>query len=76
MVLYELAVDDAAQGRGIGRALVAALAGIARGRGCYGMWVLTDHDNDAALATYRSAGATEQSDQVMLEWGWSQGGPS
>lgn len=38
LFLYELGVADAAQGRGLGRALVAALAALARERGCYGMW--------------------------------------
>jgi len=68
MFLYELAVDPSAQRRGHGRALVAALADLARELGCYGMWVLTDHDNDAALATYTSAGAGEPSSHVMLTW--------
>jgi ribosomal protein S18 acetylase RimI-like enzyme len=68
MFLYELGVDEQFHGRGIGRALVAALADRAGTRGCYGMWVLTDPDNQAALATYRSAGAAEESTQVMLEW--------
>jgi hypothetical protein len=34
------------------------------------MWVLTDDDNAAALATYRAAGGGTgpESAQVMLEW--------
>ena len=52
MFLYELAVDEAHQRHGIGRALVRRLAAHARDRGCYGMFVLTDDDNAAALATY------------------------
>ena len=68
MFLYELGVDEWARGRGIGRALVAALRELARERGCYGMWVLTDADNAAALATYSSAGAGQRSDHVMLSW--------
>jgi hypothetical protein len=32
------------------------------------MWVLTDDDNVAALATYRGAGAGKDSPNVMLEW--------
>ncbi len=68
MFLYELGVDEAFRGHGIGRALVRALADRARELGCHGMWVLTDQDNGAALATYRSAGATEESDHVMLGW--------
>jgi ribosomal protein S18 acetylase RimI-like enzyme len=68
MFLYELGVDEPARRQGIGRALVEALAALARERGCYGMYVLTDDDNVAAMATYRSAGAGNASQQVMLEW--------
>ncbi|MEZ4501833.1 MAG: GNAT family N-acetyltransferase [Dehalococcoidia bacterium] len=68
MFLYELGVDEAYRRRGIGRGLVEALAGLARERGCTGMWVLTDADNEAALATYRAAGSGAPSEQVMLEW--------
>jgi ribosomal protein S18 acetylase RimI-like enzyme len=52
MFLYELGVDGSFRGRGIGRALVSALAELARTR-LLGMWVLTDQRNAAALATYR-----------------------
>ena len=69
MFLYELAVDEPWQRRGIGRLLVQTLVDLARERGCYGMWVLTDDDNAAALATYSSAGGTRR-DQVMLDWEW------
>ena len=68
MFLYELGVDESFRGRGVGRALVSALAQLARERGCYGMWTLTDTDNAAALRTYRSAGAGEHSAQLMLDW--------
>ncbi len=68
MFLYELGVDEVFRGRGIGTALVEALADRARALGCTGMWVLTERDNEAAMATYRRAGAAEESDQVMLGW--------
>ncbi len=68
MFLYELDVHPAHRHRGLATLLVQRLAEIARGRGCYGMWVLTDRDNAAALATYRRAGASAESDQVMLAW--------
>ena len=55
MFLYELGVDDAARGQGVGKALVAALRDLAEERGCYGMWVLTDADNEAALRTYQAS---------------------
>jgi ribosomal protein S18 acetylase RimI-like enzyme len=68
MFLYELDVDEGSRGQGIGTGLVRALADLARELGCYGMWVLTDDDNTAALATYTAAGAGEQSRHVMLTW--------
>jgi ribosomal protein S18 acetylase RimI-like enzyme len=68
MFLYELAVGEAFRGRGIGTALVTALRDLAVEHGCYDMWVLTDADNTAALATYEGAGADEKSSHVMLTW--------
>lgn len=68
MFLYELAVDDAARRRGIGSALVRALSDLARERGCYGMWVLTAPENEAALATYASAGGVREEAAVPLVW--------
>ena len=68
LFLYELGVDEGYRRRGIGRALVSALADLAVERGCYGMWVLTDADNEAALGTYRGAGGGQESPNVMLSW--------
>jgi len=72
MFLYELGVDEAFRGQGIGRDLVSALADLARKRGCYGMWVITDEDNDAALATYQRAGGAPEPKQVVLVWTFDQ----
>ena len=68
MFLYELAVDEAHRRRGIGRALVAALAERANARGCYGMWVLTDRDNIAAMRAYEAAGGRDPREQTMISW--------
>jgi ribosomal protein S18 acetylase RimI-like enzyme len=68
MFLYELSVAEQHRNRGVGRALVAALADVARERGCYGMWVGTEPDNAAALATYKAAGAAAPEPFVLLEW--------
>jgi len=68
LFLYELAVHADHRNRGIGRSLVAALAELARDRGCYGMWVLTDADNGAARAAYAAAGAGSPAASLMLTW--------
>ncbi|MFC9295902.1 GNAT family N-acetyltransferase [Streptomyces sp. NPDC057011] len=68
MCLYELSVDEGYRRRGIGRALALALAGEAEARGCYGMWVGVDADNEAALATYASAGARDEGLFAMRGW--------
>ena len=68
MFLYELAVDEAARSRGVGRALVAALADLARERGCYGMWVLTDDDNPAAVRAYTAAGGKPEPLTRLIAW--------
>jgi ribosomal protein S18 acetylase RimI-like enzyme len=68
MFVYELGVTPAARLQGVGSALVGALAEIARNSGCYGMWVATETDNDAALATYRRAGASAETPFTLLNW--------
>jgi aminoglycoside 3-N-acetyltransferase I len=68
MFLYELSVAEGARRRGIGTALVKALEALARERGCYAMWVGADHDNEAALATYRRAGAGDEASFVLFTW--------
>ena len=68
MMLYELGVDEGFRRRGIGRSLVRALGGLARDRGCQNMFVLTDVDNEAALATYAADGAEREDGIVMFTW--------
>jgi ribosomal protein S18 acetylase RimI-like enzyme len=59
-----------------GEAAVASLLQIARERSCYDMWVLTDADNEAALATYRTTGTTAESGHVMLTSDLARDDPS
>jgi aminoglycoside 3-N-acetyltransferase I len=68
MFLYELAVEDVHRRRGVGTALVEALAELARSKGCYDVWVLTEADNEAAVATYRRAGGRTPSEHVLIEF--------
>ena len=55
MFLYELAV-------------VRSLADLARERGCYGMWVLTDDGNPAALRAYAAADGVREPEAVLFTW--------
>ncbi len=68
MFLYELSVDPGRRNQGVGKTLVGALADLARDRGCYGMWVATESDNAAAVATYRATGALTPEPCVTLTW--------
>ena len=72
MFLYELAVDEPFQRRGYGRELVSRLGALARERGCYGMWVITDEGNEAACRTYESSGATAERQQVVFVWTYEE----
>lgn len=72
MFLYELGVDEPFRARGVGRALVSALADLARERDCHGMWTITDEDNAPALATYTRAGGTQEERQTVLVWTFEQ----
>lgn len=71
MFVYELGVDEPFRRRGIAQALVGALASLARERGRYGMWVVTDTDNAAAHAVYARAGGTPDEGR-MFSWTFSQ----
>lgn len=68
MFLYELGVRSEFRNVGIGRALVHALAILAIERGCYGMWVLTDDDNPAAIRAYTAAGGRLGAEARSIDW--------
>jgi GNAT superfamily N-acetyltransferase len=72
MFLYELGVHEPFRRRGIGQGLVSALASLARQRGCYGMWVLTEAGNAVAQAVYTRAGGTQDQDQIMFSWAFNR----
>lgn len=77
MLLYALDVTEAHRGHGHGSALVVAFVDDARLRGCTEVWVLTDHDNDAGLATYTAAGGLpDGGGQVMFTWRLAAGNHS
>ena len=67
MFLYELGVGEPHRRQGVASALVEALKELARQRGCYGMWVLCDEDNEAARKLYRKVGGNA-SKPVLFDW--------
>lgn len=64
--VYELAVDAAWRRRGVAKELVKAMSAEALRRGCKDMWTATEKDNLAAIATYRSAGASIDHESVLV----------
>jgi len=56
LLLYEVDVAEEHQRKGVGRAMLEYLKGLCEKRGYAEMWVLTDPQNDAGNAVYRSAG--------------------
>ena len=76
MFIYELGVDERHRRRGAGSSLVSRIAEICVERDCREMFVLTDDDNAAALATYRTGGGGREPDQVMFLWTFPRVFPS
>jgi ribosomal protein S18 acetylase RimI-like enzyme len=68
LYIQELGVNEAAQRRGIARALISAIRAEGRRRGCTVTWVLTEADNAPARAAYAAAGGQETLGVVMVEW--------
>ena len=64
LFVYEVDVAETHRRRGIGFQLLARLAELARERGIRVGFVLTDEDNAAANALYRSAGGTSAADVI------------
>jgi ribosomal protein S18 acetylase RimI-like enzyme len=67
MFLYELGVGEQHRRQGVATALVEALKELAREKRCYGMWVLCDEDNEAAVKTYGKAGGNP-SKPILFDW--------
>jgi ribosomal protein S18 acetylase RimI-like enzyme len=56
LLLYEVDVAEEHQRKGVGRAMIDFLSQLSAERGYREMWVLTDLDNEAGNALYKSAG--------------------
>jgi ribosomal-protein-alanine N-acetyltransferase len=70
--LARLIVDPAARGRGVGRALTAALADVA---GYDDVFMRVRPDNAVALAAYKRAGFRDVAPELQAEWNAPQPRP-
>lgn len=59
LFVNEVGTRDGWTRQGVASALMHTLISTARARGCEGVWVGTEHDNEPAKALYRSLGAVE-----------------
>ena len=76
MLLYSLDVIEAYRRLGMGRALVTAFLERTRALGFDELWVLTDPDNEAGNATYRSVGPPSgRETSIMYTWDASPSPP-
>lgn len=66
--INEIDVAPAYQRQGVATALCKMLIGVARDRGCQGIWLATEEDNAAARALYRGLGARETDAVVVYDW--------
>ena len=68
LMLYEIAVDEPARRKGVGRALVAALTDLASERGCAELFVFADGDDARAQSFYDALAPARRDDCVMFTW--------
>jgi aminoglycoside 6'-N-acetyltransferase I len=67
MFVNEVGTRDGWQRRGIALALMERFFDLARARGCKGIWLGTEPDNEAALGLYRRLGGQEI---TFVGFGW------
>ena len=67
LFVNELGTREGDRRRGHGRAVLRALIGVARARGCVGVWLGTEPDNAAMVALCRGMAAEEL---PFLGFGW------
>jgi ribosomal protein S18 acetylase RimI-like enzyme len=65
MWVNEVGVAESYRGAGVGRGLMELMVQRARDLGASELWVLTDEDNAAAQALYRSAGLAKMGTQLL-----------
>jgi len=66
LFINEVGIAPTHHRQGLGKAVVTSLLEVGRRLGCREAWVLTDHDNTAAMALYASAGGEEAVDPSIM----------
>lgn len=66
--INEIGVAPPFQRRGVAKQMMTRLFEEARKQGCREAWVLTDKENEAALALYNAAGGAAPTEHVMVEF--------
>jgi aminoglycoside 6'-N-acetyltransferase I len=64
--INEVGVAPAARGRGVAKALLAAVLEVGRGLGCSEAWVLTDRANAPAMRLYASFSGLEPPEDAVM----------
>lgn len=64
----EIGVHGDYRRQGIARRLMSRITELALDRGCEGIWVLAEADNDGARRFYRALDGTESNGAVMYDW--------
>jgi ribosomal protein S18 acetylase RimI-like enzyme len=67
LFVNELGTRDSHLRQGIATALLQAMLAAGRERGCQGIWLGTEPDNEAALGLYRKLGGEEED---FVGFGW------
>ena len=66
VLLYEIGVHQNYRRRGIGKAIIEEVKKWAKEVGTDKVWVLTEKDNEAAMAMYKSAGGIEEAPGTIM----------
>jgi ribosomal protein S18 acetylase RimI-like enzyme len=66
VLLYEIGVHPNYRRRGIGKALIEEVKKWAKEVGADNVWVLTEKDNQAAMAMYKSTGGIEEAPGTIM----------
>lgn len=65
LLLSKLYLDKAARGRGFGQQALSFVEGVAKSRGCEGVWLTVNRHNERAISVYRKTGYALAREEVQ-----------